>query len=71
MTFINVCIKKGTIKHKFMHWREVIKLLENIDTDFKGKFKEFLFIDLDSKHIISNQSCFRVGKVEGFIVEEA
>lgn len=69
MTFINVCVKKGTVRHKFMHWREVIKLLDDVN-EFKGRFKEFLFIDLDAKMIISNQTCFRIGKKEGFEVEE-
>ncbi|MBT3303989.1 hypothetical protein HN592_01840 [Candidatus Woesearchaeota archaeon] len=68
MTFINVCVKEGKIKHAFLHWREVIKLLEG--EEFNGRFKEFIFIDLDAKRIISNQSCFRIGKKEGFEVEE-
>ena len=68
MTFINVCVKKGRIRHKYMHWREVLKLLENLE-EFDGMFKEFLFIDLDSKKIISSQNCIKVKK-KGFEVEE-
>lgn len=73
MTFIHVYVKKGKVLHNYLHWRSVMRLFENFDR-FKGKEKEFIFVDLDSRRVVSSQTCFRLSDVkkftEGFECEE-
>ena len=57
MTFINVYVKKGKVKHHYLHWRQAIGLFMK-DFEGDGKDKEFIFVDLDDMRIISSQSCF-------------